>query len=75
MSENVSSADNIITHLYSQKKSLTKKELAQLLGISIRTLERKMENREIPYVNFCGVKFDPVQIARWWQARTVTVKK
>jgi excisionase family DNA binding protein len=65
---------NIIEKLLSHDKALTIKELAPILGVSTRTLQRKADKREIPYVRFAGIKFDPVQVARWWQTKYISPK-
>jgi excisionase family DNA binding protein len=54
---------------------LTKKEVAEKLGVSIRTIEKWMHDRSIPYSKLNGiVRFDEQKINLWVERRTIRLK-
>lgn len=47
--------------------------LAAHLGVTVRTIRRKVTEREIPYIRIGNlIRFDPVEIAAWLDAARVT---
>lgn len=57
-------------------KCLTKKEVAEQIGIGMTTLNRWMEDRKIPYYKLPGgsVRFDADKITNWLRLREVRQK-
>jgi excisionase family DNA binding protein len=54
---------------------LTKKKVAEKLGVSERTIERWMKDRLIPYSRINGlVRFDEKKIDMWLERRSVRLK-
>jgi excisionase family DNA binding protein len=54
---------------------LTKKEVAEKLGVSEKTIQRWMKERLIPYSKLNGiVRFDEKKIDMWVERRTVRLK-
>lgn len=52
--------------LRSKKKALTVEELADVLGIAIRTLYKEVEDNRIPFFRVrSSIRFDPHQVADW----------
>ena len=52
--------------LRSKKKALTVEELADLLGIALRTLYKEVEDEHIPFFRVrTSIRFDPHQVADW----------
>jgi excisionase family DNA binding protein len=56
--------------LRSKKKALKVEELADLLGIAIRTLYKEVEDDHIPFFRVrTSIRFDPHQIADWLEMK------
>jgi excisionase family DNA binding protein len=54
---------------------LTKKQVAEKLGVSERTIERWMNERLIPYSRINGlVRFDEQKINMWLDRKSVRLK-
>jgi excisionase family DNA binding protein len=54
---------------------LTKKQVAEKLGVSVRTIEKWMHEKSIPYSKLNGiVRFDEEKINLWVDRRTVRLK-
>lgn len=50
----------------------TKTEVANMLGVNIRTITRMMDERRIPYSRPCGhPRFDKKQFHNWLEKRAV----
>jgi excisionase family DNA binding protein len=53
-----------------KKKALTVEELADLLGVAVRTLYKEVEDDHIPFFRVrTSIRFDPHQIADWLEAK------
>lgn len=56
--------------LRSKKKALTVDELADLLGIGLRTLYKEVEDDHIPFFRVrTSIRFDPHQVADWLEMK------
>lgn len=56
--------------LRSKNKALTVEELADLLGVAIRTLYKEVEDDHIPFFRVrTSIRFDPDQIADWLEGK------
>ena len=56
--------------LRSKKKALTVEELADLLGIALRTLYKEVEDDHIPFFRVrTSIRFDPHQVADWLEMK------
>jgi excisionase family DNA binding protein len=56
--------------LRSKKKALTVEELADLLGIALRTLYKEVEDEHIPFFRVrTSIRFDPHQVADWLEMK------
>ena len=55
---------------------LDKKDVATLLSISVKTVDRMVAERQIPVVRIGSkiIRFHPQQVDRWIEKRTVTQK-
>ncbi len=54
---------------------LNTKQVAEKLGVSVRTIERWRKDRKIPYYNLNGIiRFDEQIIESWLQKRIVKLK-
>ena len=61
---------SLAEQLRSKKKALTVEELADLLGVAVRTLYKEVEDDHIPYVRVrTSIRFDPHQIADWLETK------
>lgn len=53
-----------------KKRALTVEELADLLGVAIRTLYKEVEDDHIPFFRVrTSIRFDPDQIADWLEGK------
>jgi excisionase family DNA binding protein len=65
---NYDSADR----LRSKNKALTVEELADLLGVAIRTVYKEVEDKRIPFFRVrSSIRFDPHQVADWLAGKMV----
>jgi len=56
--------------LRAKKKALTVEELADLLGIGLRTLYKEVEEDRIPFFRVrTSIRFDPHQVADWLEMK------
>lgn len=56
--------------LRSKKKALTVEELADLLGVAIRTVYKEVEDDHIPFFRVrSSIRFDPHQVADWLEGK------
>lgn len=57
--------------------ALTTEDVARLLNVSSKTIQRKVARREIPFVRLGPrtVRFDPDKIERWLEEQTVYPNK
>lgn len=56
--------------LRSKRKALTVEELADLLGIAIRTVYKEVEDDHIPFFRVrTSIRFDPQQVADWLELK------
>jgi excisionase family DNA binding protein len=56
--------------LRSKKKALTVEELADFLGIALRTLYKEVEDDHIPFFRVrTSIRFDPHQVADWLEMK------
>jgi excisionase family DNA binding protein len=54
---------------------LSKKEIAEKLGVSESTIERWMKSRKIPYIKLNGIiRFDEEKINNWIRMKEVKTK-
>lgn len=66
--------------LRAKNKALTVEELADLLGIGVRTLYKEVEEDRIPFFRVrTSIRFDPHQVADWLQMKmppySVTIQR
>ena len=60
----------LVEQLRSKKKALTVEELADILGIAIRTLYKEVEDDHIPFFRVrTSIRFDAHQIAYWLEGK------
>ena len=58
--------------LRSKNKALTVEELADLLGVAIRTVCKEVEDNRIPFFRIrSSIRFDPHQVADWLEGKMV----
>lgn len=58
--------------LRSKNKALKVEELADLLGVAIRTIYKEVEDDRIPFFRFRGsTRFDPHQVADWLEGKMI----
>jgi excisionase family DNA binding protein len=56
----------------SKNKALTVEELAELLGVAIRTVYKEVEDNRIPFFRVrSSIRFDPHQVADWLEGKMV----
>jgi excisionase family DNA binding protein len=61
---------SLAEQLRSKKKALTVEELADLLGVAVRTLYKEVEDDRIPFFRVrTSIRFDPHQIADWLEMK------
>jgi excisionase family DNA binding protein len=61
---------SLAEQLRSKKKALTVEELAELLGVGIRTLYKEVEDDHVPFFRVrTSIRFDPHQIADWLEMK------
>ncbi len=61
---------SLAEQLRSKKRALTVEELADLLGVAIRTLYKEVEDDHIPFFRVrTSIRFDPYQIADWLETK------
>ena len=61
---------SLAEQLRSKKKALTVEELADLLGVAVRTLYKEVEDDHIPFFRVrTSIRFDPHQIADWLETK------
>ena len=59
--------------LRSKKKALTVEELADVLGVSIRTVYLEVQEDRIPFFRVRNsIRFDPHQVADWLEGKMIT---
>ena len=61
---------SLADQLRSKKRALTVEELADLLGVAIRTVYKEVEDDHIPF--FCvrsSIRFDPHEVADWLEGK------
>jgi excisionase family DNA binding protein len=59
-----------------QGKMMNKKEIAEELAVSEKTITRWMKDRKIPYSNINGIiRFDPEKIKMWLSRKEVRPKQ
>ena len=58
--------------LRSKNKALTVEELAELLGVAIRTVYKEVEDNRIPFFRVrSSIRFDPHQVADWLEGKMI----
>lgn len=58
--------------LRSKNKALTVEEVADLLGVAIRTVYKEVEDNRIPFFRVrSSIRFDPHQVADWLEGKMV----
>ena len=58
--------------LRSKNKALTVEELADLLGVAIRTVYKEVEDNRITFFRIrSSIRFDPHQVADWLEGKMV----
>lgn len=58
--------------LRSKNKALRVEELADLLGVAIRTVYKEVEDNRIPFFRIRSlIRFDPHQVADWLEGKMV----
>jgi excisionase family DNA binding protein len=58
--------------LRSKNKALRVEELADLLGVAIRTVYKEVEDNRIPFFRIrSSIRFDPHQVAEWLEGKMV----
>ena len=61
---------SLADQLRSKKKALTVEELADLLGVAIRTVYKEVEDDHIPFFRVrSSIRFDPHQVADWLEGK------
>jgi excisionase family DNA binding protein len=61
---------SLAEQLRSKKKALAVEELAELLGVAVRTLYKEVEDDHIPFFRVrTSIRFDPHQIADWLEMK------
>ena len=59
-------ASSILTRLEQRKSLMSVKDVAEITGMSNKSIYRRVEAGTMPFVKFgYTVKFDPHQVARW----------
>lgn len=62
----------IAERLRSKNKALKVEELADLLGVAIRTIYKEVEDNRIPFFRIRGsIRFDPHQVADWLEGKMI----
>ncbi len=60
----------LVEQLRARKKALTVEELADLLGIGVRTLYKECEDGRIPFFRVrTSIRFDAHQVADWLEMK------
>jgi excisionase family DNA binding protein len=60
----------LVEQLRARKKALTVEELADLLGIAVRTLYKEVEDGHVPFFRVrTSIRFDAHQVAEWLEAK------
>lgn len=60
----------IAERLRSKNKALKVEELANLLGVAIRTVYKEVEDNRIPFFRVrSSIRFDPHQVADWLEGK------
>ena len=60
----------LVEELRARRKALTVEELAELLGIAVRTLYKEVEDGHIPFFRVrTSIRFDAHQVAEWLEAK------
>lgn len=55
---------------------IDKKGVAEMLGVGVRTIDRWMKDRKIPYSDLNGIiRFDPEKIRMWLSRKEVRAKQ
>ena len=58
--------------LRSKNKALKVEELADLLGVAMRTIYKEVEENRIPFFRVRGsIRFDPHQVADWPEGKMI----
>ena len=58
--------------LRSKKRALTVEELADVLGVAIRTVYKEAEDDRIPFFRVrSSIRFDPHQVADWLEGKMI----
>ena len=66
---------SLAQRLRSKNKALTVEELADLLGVAIRTVYTEVEDNRIPFFRIrSSIRFDPHQVADWLEAKMVELQ-
>ncbi len=61
---------SLAEQLRSKKTALTVEELAELLGVAVRTVYKEVEDDQIPFFRVrTSIRFDPHQIADWLETK------
>jgi excisionase family DNA binding protein len=62
--------------LRAKNKALTVEELADLLGVAIRTVYKDVEDGRIPFFRVrSSIRFDPHQVADWLEGKMIPPSK
>jgi len=62
----------LAARLRSKNKALRVEELADLLGVAIRTVYKEVEDNRIPFFRIrSSIRFDPHQVADWLEGKMV----
>jgi excisionase family DNA binding protein len=61
--------------LRSKNKAVTVEELADLLGVAIRTVYKEVEDNQIPFSRVrSSIRFNPHQVADWLEGKMVELR-
>jgi excisionase family DNA binding protein len=62
----------IAQRLRSKNKALTVQELAEVLGVAVRTVYKEVEDNRIPFFRIrSSIRFDPHEVADWLEGKMV----
>jgi len=75
MGDQTSTGETIASCLRGRRKALTVAELAETLSVSTKSIYKLAKSGRIPYFRIGGsIRFDPVTIANWLEARSIRVR-
>jgi excisionase family DNA binding protein len=66
----------IAEQLEAQQGAVTLSKLAEILGVSYKTVYRWVRNNRLPATKIAGTHWvDPQEVAQWWRNHSTTVVK